>query len=128
MDIPFYQVEWSNAVKCSPSKLELQATVREFSHCTIEPQNTRCNILDERGDKRGWLAFDEEDTTDIQRLKCVVVGRARARKGQERGEQEHYILAVMQRLRWRWLGFGHFQHARNGCVSIEYRYSHISGL
>jgi hypothetical protein len=47
MNIPFEAVEWSNAVKWfpgtpsdgTPSKLELQAPVREFLHCRIEPQN-----------------------------------------------------------------------------------------
>jgi len=67
MKIPFEEVEWSNAVKCFPdipSKLELQAPVREFLHCTIEPQNqtTKYAIFAE-GDERGWLKFDVEEAS-----------------------------------------------------------------
>jgi hypothetical protein len=56
MDIPFNDVEWSDAVKCfpgTPSELELQAPVREFLHCTIEQQNTECAILAEGTGRRG---------------------------------------------------------------------------
>ncbi|KAF4622831.1 hypothetical protein G7Y89_g14193 [Cudoniella acicularis] len=96
MDIPFNRVEWSNAVKCFSGELVLKAPVREFLRCTIELQNTECAIFAKGADKRGWLKFDREDMTDIQRLKCIVVGRAR--EGQETVEQEHYVLAVVQRL------------------------------
>jgi hypothetical protein len=112
MDISFQHAEWSNAVKCFPdipSKLELQAPVREFLHCTIEPQNERCAIVAEGGE-RGWLQFDGEDITDIQRLKCIVVGRARF---QEADEQAHYVLVVMQRLEW---GDRTYERVGVGCI------------
>jgi hypothetical protein len=121
MAIPFGEVEWSNAVKCFPSipsKLELQAPVREFLHCTIEPQNTECAISAEGADKRGWLKFDGEDITDTQRLKCVVVGRAR--EGQETDGQEHYVLVVTQRLEG-----GHYE--RVGVGSIQRRHISFQG-
>ncbi|KAH8680098.1 heterokaryon incompatibility protein-domain-containing protein [Tricladium varicosporioides] len=112
MDIPFEQVEWSDAVKWEPSKsAELQGPVREFRNCTIEPQNTECAIFAEGANKTGWLKFDREDITDTQRLKCVVVGRAvrRARKG-----KHYYVLVVVQRLEG-----GHYE--RVGVGSIQGR-------
>jgi hypothetical protein len=118
MNIPFDDVEWSNAVKCFPGKPELQAPVREFLHYTIEPQNERCTILAE-GVERGWLKFDGEDITDIQILKCIVVGRARR---QETDDQEHYILVVTQRLEG-----GHCSYERVGVGSIQRRHISFQG-
>jgi hypothetical protein len=121
MDIPFNEVEWNNAVKCFPdipSKLELQAPVREFLHCTIELQNgiTKCAIFAE-GDERGWLKFDVEDMTDIQRLKCIVVGRAREWSKRRADEQVHYILVVTQSLEG-----GHSTYERVGVGSVQGRH------
>jgi hypothetical protein len=125
MDIPFDEVEWSNAVKCFPSKLELQAPVREFLHYMIEPQNetTKCAILAE-GDEREWLQFDVEDMTDIQRLKCIVVGRARLEQetDEEADEQYHYVLVVTQRLEG-----GHRTYERVGVGSIQRRHISFEG-
>lgn len=124
MDIPLGEVEWSNAVKCFldiPSKLELQAPVREFLHCTIEPENrtTKCAIFAE-GDERGWLKFDAEDKIDIRGLKCVVIGRAP--QGQEADEQAHYILVVTQRLQG-----GDRTYERVGVGSIQRRHISFQG-
>jgi hypothetical protein len=105
IDVLFDSPGWSNAVKCFPdipSKLELQAPVREFLHCVIKPrdQTTKCAIF-AKGDERGWLKFDVEDMTDIQRLKCIVVGRAyewRERKrwrGADADEQAHYVYIIL---------------------------------
>ncbi|KAH8647025.1 heterokaryon incompatibility protein-domain-containing protein [Tricladium varicosporioides] len=136
MEIPFEAVEWSNAVKWFPgtpsdgipSKLELQAPVREFLHCTIEPQNqaAKCAIFAE-GDKRGWLKFDVEDMTDIQRLKCIVVGRQCEKykwrgQGQRADEQAHYVLVVMQRRQGR-----HRAYERVGVGSIQRRHISFQG-
>ena len=125
MDVSFFEVEWSDAVKLIPGKLELQAPVREFSHCAIESGNEGCAILAE-GEKRGWLKFDGEDITDIQRLKCIVVGRAYEWGADEWGadkrgadEQVHYVLVVTQRLEGR-----HHAYERVGVASIQRR--HIS--
>jgi hypothetical protein len=72
MSIPFYQVEWSNAVTFLDisGNLEVQAPVREFLNCTIELENqtTECSIFAEGAQKRGSLKFDWEDITDTQRL------------------------------------------------------------
>lgn len=77
MGITFSKVEWSNAVKSFPGKLELQAPVREFLDCTIEPQNQtteyaifakgagiRGRLKAKGTNKRGWLKFDRADITD----------------------------------------------------------------
>jgi hypothetical protein len=126
IDIPFEDVEWSNAVKCFPDttiKFELQAPVREFLNCTIKPRNqtTECAILAE-GDERGWLKFDVEDIPNIQRLKCIVVGRKYKQyfwRRQEADEEAHYILVVTQRLEG-----GHRTYERVGVGCIQRR--HIS--
>jgi hypothetical protein len=100
--------------------------VRDFLHCTIEQQNTRYAILAEGTGRRGWLKakgtnkrvwlkFDGEDMTDIQRLKCVVVGREPGRSD----EQAQYVLVVTQRLEG-----GNRTYERVGVGSIQRR--HIS--
>lgn len=101
MDLSYGSVEWSNAVKCFPdipSKLELEAPVREFVHCTIELQNqtTNCAIFagGDESDERWWLKFDVEDMPDIQRLKCIVVGREFKWAGQRTDEQSHYVRSI----------------------------------
>jgi hypothetical protein len=81
MDIPFYQVEWSNAVHC---RLELKAVARKFS----------LNEMESR-----LLKFDEDDQRDIGRLRCIVIGRKRS-ESDPRDEQEHYIL-VVEPLEWK---------------------------
>jgi hypothetical protein len=94
MDIPFREVEWSDAVHLSGEHV-LRAPVREFSHCEVELQGPQCAILDETGEKRGWLIYDEEDRRDIQSLLYIVIGRRISELG--RGEdQECYVLAVKQ--------------------------------
>jgi hypothetical protein len=78
--------------------------VREFLRCTIKPEdtsateskNTRCTIFAEGADESGWLQFDVEDMIDIQRLKCVVIGRTYKRLASY--DKEYYVLAVKQRL------------------------------
>ncbi|KAF4622802.1 hypothetical protein G7Y89_g14223 [Cudoniella acicularis] len=119
VDIPFGKVEWSDAVKFG-SKLELQAPVREFLHCTIEPQNEGCAILSEGGE-RGWLKFDGEDITDIQRLKCIVVGKKYLEQ-ETAYSRDRYILVVAQKLEG-----GHRTYERVGAGSIQWRYISLQG-
>ncbi len=97
MDFRFGQVEWSDAVEWEPSKpAELQGLVREFRNCTIESQDAKCDIFAKGADdERGWLKFDGKDITNIEELKCVVVGRAYQR--QETDGREYYVLVVIQR-------------------------------
>lgn len=93
MDISLGSVEWSHAVRYhSTSKLhngldylrrrgiafsvELKALAREF-------------LLKE--DERRLLIFDDDNGLDIQRLRCVVIGRKQLRYS---GEQEHYVLVI----------------------------------
>ncbi|KAH6661757.1 heterokaryon incompatibility protein-domain-containing protein [Halenospora varia] len=119
MDIPFAKVEWNNAIKLG-SEPELQALAREFLDCTIEPQkqNAECDIFAGSAGKIGWLKFDGEDITDTQRLKCIVVGRAREGRGTD--GQVHYVLAVMQGLEG-----GHYE--RVGVGSIQRRHISFEG-
>jgi len=76
LKIPLGLVEWSNAVHgCFSHKVqdglnhlfsvELKATVRKFSLNEIERQ---------------LLIFDENDRSDIQRLRCIFIGRERAKR------------------------------------------------
>lgn len=124
MDIPFRfrRVKWSDTIKFFPglpNKPELQAPVREFSDCTIEPQNqtTKCTIFADGGKYEGWLKFDREDITDTQRLRCIVVGMAQmGMKRLESDMEEHYVLVVTQR------EGGHYE--RVGVGSIQRK--HIS--
>ena len=97
MDIRFEEVEWSDAIKWNPSKFpELQGPVRGFRNCTIESQVAKCDIsVTGADDERGWLMFDRKDITNIEELKCVVVGRAYQR--QETDGREYYILVVKRK-------------------------------
>ena len=119
MDIPFGKVEWSNAITWERSEPELQALVREFLDCKIEPQeqNAECDIFAKSAGKIGWLKFDREDITDTQRLKYIVVGRAI----EERGTygQVHYVLVVTLLKR------GYYE--RVGVGSIQRRHISFKG-
>jgi len=88
----------------TPSKLELQAPVREFLHC-----------------EGGWLTFDVEDIADIQRLKCIVVGRSLG-WAQGADEQAHYVLVVTQSLEG-----GYRTYKRVGVGSIQRRHISFQG-
>lgn len=119
MDIPFGNVEWSDAVNWEPSKpAKLRGPVREFKNCTIELQDAKCDISAEGpDDERGWLKFDEEDIIGIHRLKCVIIGRAH--EAQTEG-QEHYVLAVT------WQPVGEY-YERVGVGSIQRRHISFEG-
>jgi hypothetical protein len=101
MKIEFSRLGWSDVVELSGAvgcfSSELKALVGEFFRCKIEPhpETTECAILDEEGDKRGWLKYDGEDRTDIERLKCVVIGRELWASGSN--DKLYYVLVVTQR-------------------------------
>lgn len=91
LNIPF-GVEWSSNLRFDNNQENaLIAEAREFRHCRMEQEETKCIILDSRRIERGWVQFDVEGGTNIyfpQRV--VVVGRtwhpAEVRK--------YYILVV----------------------------------
>jgi hypothetical protein len=120
MHIPFGVVEWSNAVRSFSSKHVLEAPVREFLHCKIEPQNIECGILNEGGVNVGRLIFDREDITDIQRLKCIVIGRDALSSIDWR---THYVLVVTQGLSGEFCG----DFERVGVGSIQRRHISFEG-
>jgi hypothetical protein len=94
-EIPFAEVEWNDAVQF-PTEDELVALVREFRHCRIERGNTECAIVDEVSVKRGLLRYDGADSTDIQTLKCVIIGRELSVHKPD-DEREYYVLVVTPR-------------------------------
>lgn len=93
--IAINNVQWSDTIRFDGEGGALIAGLREFQNCNIEGDGTKCKIIDSMGDRRGWLQFDLEDKTEIESLKCVVVGRASLANLQQEDDREHYILVVI---------------------------------
>lgn len=100
MDIPFGEVEWSNAVHChSPDDPHtgidhVQQANDKFGSQLKAPLGEI--LLDESSGETPTLIFDEKDETDGQKLTCVVIGRDISL--QEPGEERKYYVLLVTRL------------------------------
>jgi hypothetical protein len=84
MDILYKEVKWNDAVYYT------------FKH----PKNNRRSVelparklLLNNINKKKRLIFDKKDKTDIQGLKCIIIGKKILANGRNE-KQEHYILVV----------------------------------
>jgi hypothetical protein len=68
----------------------LIGSLGKFRKCIITQEATRCVMSDYRGTERGWVQFDIDDKTDIDILRCVVVGRI------DKGAEAKYFILVVQ--------------------------------
>jgi hypothetical protein len=69
----------------------LKAQVRAFQNCKWR-DDLECTIQDEIGKGDGWwLKFDNGDSTDVQTLRCVIIGRKWSKPDFDQG---YYILVV----------------------------------
>ena len=77
ISIPFNgAVYWHKDLRLdSKQKDTLTGSLGKFWDCTLEQKESQLVIRDSRGIERGWLQLDVEDITDIDLLRCVVVGR-----------------------------------------------------
>ena len=65
----------------------LETRVRNFRTCTIEPQNDEsgtCVMLDHTGNGSGRLKYDGDDKTDVEKLRCAIMGKETKVSIQER--------------------------------------------
>lgn len=90
MGIQYYRAEWNEGVRLADGVLKV--TVRSFRSCTIERKDDEtCDVEDENGHgERGWVKFDGADSTDVQTLRCVIIGRDKDSNAKHR----YYVLAV----------------------------------
>jgi Heterokaryon incompatibility protein (HET) len=94
--IAFKKVEWNQSVRRLGDIVECE--VRRFQNCVLE-QRADLSILQDRTDStqalglgQWWLKFDTQYWTDLQTLRCVVIGRE-VRKSAEAS----YLVLVVRR-------------------------------
>jgi hypothetical protein len=84
-------VRWQKELRFDTERKDaLIGSSGKFRKCTITQEATRCVISDSGGTERGWVQFDIDDKTDIDILRCVIVGRI------GKGPEVKYFILVVQ--------------------------------
>jgi hypothetical protein len=100
MEIPLGSVDWSHHLrfdeKCDHAII---SNLWTFQNCKIRLYGAQYIVLDYDGTRRGQIWYDVEGSQDFLEEQCVVVGRKRKDKDEDKedntlGVEEYYVLAV----------------------------------
>jgi hypothetical protein len=102
VDIQYGCVSWVNALAFDENyNGALITTVGEFTGCNIERDGACHTILDGSGVRRGWIQYDVEDSGELSRERCVVVGKESDRtdcwrKSKSASGVENYFVLIVR--------------------------------
>ncbi|KAF2197334.1 HET-domain-containing protein [Delitschia confertaspora ATCC 74209] len=102
IDIPFNRVDWIDNLRFDEECTHTIITnVWIFQHCTMKLHGAQYTVLDFDGNQRGWVQYDIEDSEELDKERCVVVGRRDSIKNRnpienndDDGIEKYYILVV----------------------------------
>ncbi len=99
ISIPFDEtVYWHDDLRLDGDQGDtLTGSLGKLWNCTLKQKESLLEIWDWQERERGWLRFDVEDITDIDLLRCVVVGRIQIDPLIEyllESEIKYYVLVV----------------------------------
>ncbi|KAF2198313.1 hypothetical protein GQ43DRAFT_457923 [Delitschia confertaspora ATCC 74209] len=102
IDIPFDRVDWIDNLRFDEESTHtIIANVWIFQHCRMKLHEARYTVLDFDGTERGWIQYDIEDSEELDKERCIVVGRRDSMKNGNRIEnndddsiEKYYMLVV----------------------------------
>ncbi|PQE12534.1 hypothetical protein CJF30_00002409 [Rutstroemia sp. NJR-2017a BBW] len=76
MDISLQEVDWIDNLRFDEEREStLIADVGKFRNCTLKPDGDHYVVLNFSRMESGWVRYDVEDSEELWKPQCVVVGR-----------------------------------------------------
>ncbi|KAF2196213.1 hypothetical protein GQ43DRAFT_445320 [Delitschia confertaspora ATCC 74209] len=84
MNIAFNKVDWINNLRFDEEcecDHAIVSNVWKYQNCTMELHEALYKVSDSDRMPRGWVQYDVEDGKELDKERCIVVGRIKDREG-----------------------------------------------